>query len=270
MEWFFGVLGLLTTGLLQVTYWNIFQESTTPSSSSAHPSSRELSLAPFTLALLSSLTWSLYALPSVTPHRLLFLLAHSLQSLSLTALLLAALGASSADAKTKQVRPVAQILIPGAALIASALVGGTLLAPFPAVFAWTAAAASVVLTSPLPLMKLFNSLDTGASPSRLLSSWILLTHAVVWAAFGFASDDHWMALPYALMAGCEALFIAATTAIGGLDGAIPSRSEVEGYELVETRHFQSGDLAAEQSLEDTPDDFDEWLQMDILHGRRMA
>ncbi|CAI5994082.1 unnamed protein product [Closterium sp. NIES-65] len=263
METFLGTLGLLTTCLLLAAYWNAFQEASSPYTRSS------ISTAPFSCSLLSSLLWTAYTLPIVTPRRILFLLAHVLQSLSLSVLLLSLISSDSST-HTLRLRQVLQLLLPASGLSILVLFLGSFFAPSSLVIGWTASAAAALLLASQPLSRMLILLDTAASaqPSHLFLSCSALAAACTWAAFGFAAQDHFIAVPYVLVAVLEALSLALSTFLGAASSAASQQRAAEGYELVAPTASESG--LTEQSLDDAPDEFDEWLQMDVLHGRRLA
>ncbi|CAI5462030.1 unnamed protein product [Closterium sp. Yama58-4] len=263
MESFLGTLGLLTTCLLQAAYWNAFQEASSPYSRST------ISTAPFSCSLLSSLLWTTYALPIVTPRRVLFLLAHLLQSLSLSALLLALISADSSS-YTLRLRQVLQLLLPASGLSTLVLFLGSFFAPSSLVIGWTASAAAALLLASQPVSRMLSLLDTASSaqPSHVFLGCSALAAGCTWAAFGFAARDHFIAVPYVVVAALEALYLTLSSFLGAASSAASQQRAAEGYELVAPTASESG--LTEQSLDDALDEFDEWLQMDVLHGRRLA
>ncbi|CAI5950277.1 unnamed protein product [Closterium sp. NIES-64] len=221
METFLGTLGLLTTCLLLAAYWNAFQEASSPYTRSS------ISTAPFSCSLLSSLLWTAYTLPIVTPRRILFLLAHVLQSLSLSVLLLSLISSDSST-HTLRLRQVLQLLLPASGLSILVLFLGSFFAPSSLVIGWTASAAAALLLASQPLSRMLILLDTAASaqPSHLFLSCSALAAACTWAAFGFAAQDHFIAVPYVLVAVLEALSLALSTFLGkaSVSRAIPLHS----------------------------------------------
>ncbi|CAI5537255.1 unnamed protein product [Closterium sp. Naga37s-1] len=214
--------GLLTTCLLQAAYWNAFQEASLPYTRSS------ISTAPFACSLLSSLLWTAYALPIVTPRRVLFLLAHLLQSLSLSALLLALISSDPSGITLLRLRQVLQLLLPASGLSILVLFLGSFFAPSSLVIGWTASAAAALLLAFQPLSRMISLLDTAscAQPSHLFVSCSALAAACTWAAFGFAAHDHFISVPYVVVAVLEALFFALSTFLGksSVSRAIPLHS----------------------------------------------
>ncbi|CAI5524652.1 unnamed protein product [Closterium sp. Naga37s-1] len=222
MESFLCTLGLLTTCLLQAAYWNAFQEAASPYTRS------NISTVPISCSLLSSLLWAAYALPIVTPRRVLFLLAHLLQSLSLSALLLAVISSDSSS-YTLRLRQVLQLLLPASGLSILVLSLGSFFAPSSLVIGWTASAAAALLLASQPLSRMLTLLDTatGAQSSHLFVSCSALAAACTWAAFGFAAQDHFIAVPYVVAAALEALFLALSSFVGQLSASQLSPAQLK-------------------------------------------
>ncbi|CAI7871613.1 unnamed protein product, partial [Closterium sp. NIES-54] len=233
---------LLTTCLLQAAYWNAFKEASSPYTRSS------ISTAPFACSLLSSLLWTAYALPIVTPRRVLFLLAHLLQSLSLSALLLALISSDPSNNTLLRLRQVLQLLLPASGLSILVLFLGSFFAPSSLVIGWTASAAAALLLAFQPLSRMISLLDTAscAQPSHLFVSCSALAAACTWAAFGFAAHDHFISVPYVVVAVLEALFFALSTFLGAASSAASQQRAAEGYELVAPTASESG--LTEQSL----------------------
>ncbi|GJP39745.1 hypothetical protein CLOM_g24088 [Closterium sp. NIES-68] len=236
MESFLATLGLLTTCLLQAAYWNAFREASSPYSRTA------ISTYPFSCSLLSSLLWAAYALPIVTPHRILFLLAHLIQSFSLSALLIALLASDSSSYRLRLLQ-VLQILPPVAGLSIVALVLGYYCSTsFPLLFGVPASAAAVLLLAPHPLLRMVRLFDsaTSAPAAQLFVSFSLLASAFAWAGFGFAASDFFIAVPYVVVAALEALFLALSSILGTTSSAALQRRAAEGYELVPPQRQSQG------------------------------